>query len=64
MNYLKISEIALKCEVKQNQIVQLYLLIGRNTHFSDEVKSDIYKLIEDVKKELEILENKLKKLTI
>ncbi len=62
MDYLKIATIANRCEVKRQQIAEHYRMIGANMQFTDETKNVFYAVINDMKKELEGFENRLKKL--
>jgi len=61
MNYLKIAEIANKCEVKRQQISEHYRMIGANNQFTDEIKNVFYAVIKDMETDLKILESKLLK---
>jgi predicted DNA-binding protein YlxM (UPF0122 family) len=62
MEYLKISELANKCEVKRQQISEYYRMIGANPNFTIEIKDAIHKSIDDMQDDLNKLENKLRKL--
>lgn len=64
MQYLKIAEIANKCEVKRQQINEYYRMIGANSQFTKDLDSVIYESIKYIQRELDILENKLKKLVL
>jgi predicted DNA-binding protein YlxM (UPF0122 family) len=61
MNYLKIAEIANKCEVKRQQINEHYRMIGANSQFTKETQEVFYCTIKDMEKELKDLESKLVK---
>lgn len=61
MDYLKIAEIANKCEVKRQQISEHYRMIGANNQFTDEIRNVFYAVIEDMERDLKILESKLLK---
>lgn len=60
MEYLKIAEIANKCEVKRQQIIEHYRMVGAN-RFTDEVKNIFYADIKGMENDLKVLENKLRK---
>ena len=62
MEYLKISEIANKCEVINMQIFEYYRLLGANKQLSKENDDIIYSTIENLKKDLQKAELRLKKL--
>ena len=59
MDYLKISEIANKCEVKRQQISEHYRMIGANNQFTDEIRNVFYAVIKDMERDLKNLEDKL-----
>lgn len=59
MEYLKIAEIANRCEVKRQQIGEHYRMLGANNQFTDDVKDVFYSVIKDMEHDLKILENKL-----
>jgi hypothetical protein len=61
MEYLKIAEIANKCEVKRQQISEHYRMIGANNQFTDEVRNIFYSVIKDMERDLKTLEDKLRK---
>ena len=61
MEYLKIAEIANKCEVKHQQINEHYRMIGANNQFTDEVRNVFNAVIKDMERDLKVLENKLRK---
>ena len=61
MEYLKIAEIANKCEVKRQQISEHYRMIGANNQFTDEVRNVFYAVIKDMERDLKVLEDKLRK---
>ena len=61
MEYLKIAEIANRCEVKRQQISEHYRMIGANNQFTDEVRDVFYDVIKDMKRDLKVLEDKLRK---
>jgi hypothetical protein len=61
MEYLKIAEIANKCEVKRQQISEHYRMIGANNQFTDEVRDVFYAVIKDMERDLKFLEDKLRK---
>jgi len=61
MDYLKIAEIANKCEVKRQQISEHYRMIGANNQFTDEIRNVFYTVIKDMERDLKILESKLLK---
>ena len=61
MDYLKIAEIANKCEVKRQQISEHYRMIGANSQFTDEVRNVFYAVIKDMERDLKVLEDKLRK---
>lgn len=61
MEYLKIAEVANKCEVKRQQISEHYRMIGANPNFTKETKDVFYVTIQDMEADLERLENKLRK---
>ena len=61
MEYLKIAEIANKCEVKRQQISEHYRMIGANNQFTDEVRDVFYAVIKDMERDLKALEDKLRK---
>ena len=61
MEYLKIAEIANKCEIKRQQISEHYRMIGANNQFTDEVRDVFYDVIKDMKRDLKVLEDKLRK---
>lgn len=63
MDYLKISQIAIDCEAKRVTISKLYEMIGKNSHWTDSMKDNVYYEIADVNSDLKKLENKLRKLT-
>lgn len=60
MEYLKIAEIANKCEIKHQQIIEHYRMIGANNQFTDEVKNVFYAVIEDMERDLKVLEDTLR----
>lgn len=62
MNYLKISELANRCEVKHQQIIEHYRMIGSHPNLDSDTKEVFYAAILDMKVELEKLENQLRKL--
>jgi hypothetical protein len=62
MDYLKIAEIANRCEVKRQQINEHYRMVGANGQFTEDVRSVFYETIENLKKDLEKLEDKLARL--
>lgn len=62
MDYLKIAEIANKCEVKRQQISEHYRMIGANNQFTDEIRNVFYSTIKEMETDLKILEGKLYKL--
>jgi hypothetical protein len=59
MQYLKIAEIANKCEVKRQQIIEHYRMVGANREFTDDVRNIFYNTIKDMEQDLKVLENKL-----
>ena len=61
MEYLKIAEIANKCEVKRQQISEHYRMIGANNQFTDEVRNVFYAVIKNMERDLKVLEDKLRK---
>lgn len=61
MEYLKIAEIANKCEVKRQQINENYRMIGANSQFTNEVRDVFYSTVKDMECDLKALENKLRK---
>lgn len=61
MEYLKIAEIANKCEVKKQQISEHYRMIGANPKFTKETYNIFYAVIKDMENDLETLEGKLRK---
>lgn len=61
MNYLKISEVANKCEVQQQLINEHYRLIGANPNLSEEIRTMLYAEIEYMKKQLGRFEKVLRK---
>ena len=61
MEYLKIAEIANKCEVKRQLISEHYRMIGANIQFTDEVRNVFYAMIKDMERDLKVLEDKLRK---
>ena len=61
MEYLKIAEIANKCEVKRQQISEHYRMIGANSQFPDEVRNIFYDVIKDMERDLKTLEDKLRR---
>lgn len=63
MNYLKIAEVANKCEVVAKKITEHYRIIGANSHFTDEVRDVLYLAISDMEKEKKRLEKMLRELT-
>lgn len=63
MEYLKIAEIAHKCEVKRQQINEHYRMLGANKQFSDSVKDVFYAVVKDMERDLKSLEEKLRKYT-
>ena len=62
MYYLKISELASKCQLKRFQIMEYYRLIGANRQFAIEVRIAIEDTIKGLENDLAKLEEKLKKL--
>jgi predicted DNA-binding protein YlxM (UPF0122 family) len=62
MDYLKVSEIANKCEIKRQQISEHYRMMGANPEFTLEVRNVFYDAIEDMERDLKKLENKLRTL--
>lgn len=62
MDYLKIAEIAQKCNVKQAQILEHYRMIGANPQFPKEVVDTFYAVISDMEAEKTRLEKQLWKL--
>lgn len=64
MNYLKIAELAHKCEIKAKQIGFLYSIVGSSDAFTftKEQFDRFYFTIGEYEKELLILEKKLLKL--
>lgn len=64
MDYIKITEISNKCEVKRQQINEYYRMLGANAHFTTEVKNLLYNTIENMENDLKVLENKLQKCII
>jgi predicted DNA-binding protein YlxM (UPF0122 family) len=61
MEYLKIAEIANKCEVKKQQIFEHYRMIGAHPNFAKETQDVFYNVIKDMERDLETLEKKLRK---
>ena len=61
MEYLKIAEIANRCEVKRQQISEHYRMIGANNQFTYEVRDVFYDVVKDMKRDLKVLEDKLRK---
>ena len=65
MNYLKISEIANKLEVKRQNLISYYAIMGKYSNdFKPETKESLYKEIDDLESEIKQLENKLRKLVL
>lgn len=62
MDYLKIAEIANKCEVKRQQISEHYRMIGANSQFTDEIREVFYLTIKEMETDLKLMEGKLYKL--
>ena len=63
MDYLKISELANKCEIKARQIAFLYAIIGSSPFaFTKEQFDRFYSTVAQYEQELLILEKKLRKL--
>jgi predicted DNA-binding protein YlxM (UPF0122 family) len=60
MEYLKIAEIANKCEVKRQQISEHCRMIVANNQFTDEVRNVFYAVIKDMERDLKVLEDKLR----
>lgn len=61
MEYLKIAEIANKCEVKKQQIFEHYRMLGAHPKFAKETQDIFYNVIKDMERDLATLENKLRK---
>ena len=61
MEYLKIAEIANKCEVKRLQINEYYIMIGANMQFTDEVRNVFFVAIREMEHDLKTLEDKIRK---
>lgn len=62
MDYLKIAEIANRCEVKHQQIIEYYRFIGANLRISESALNSIHESIKQIEKDLKTLDNKLRKL--
>lgn len=60
MNYLKIAEIANKCEVESQKILEHYRMVGANSHFSNEMRDAIYLAISNMEREKTRLEKMLR----
>jgi hypothetical protein len=61
MDYLKIAEIAHRCEVKRQQMSEHYRMIGANRTFNKETQDIILAAIKDMKSDLARMEDKLRK---
>mgnify|MGYP003431212082 CR=1 FL=1 len=61
MEYLKIAEIANKCEVKKQQICEHYRMLGAHPNFTKETQDIFYAVIKDMERDLVTLEGKLRK---
>ena len=61
MEYLKIAEIANKCEVKRQEISEICIMISASNQFPDEVRKVFYAAVKDRERDLKTLEDKLRK---